>query len=226
MALESLSNALQSLGAQPYVMNLRSQTALTNNVTWSATTQYFINDMVRSPLNGGMYVLEAWDGAANTASCLLSANDPASLAGKADGWASTQGDGLKTVQQVTATLTGGAPAAAVGNAAALSLTLLNAIGKVSTWLVKLDYVATNAAFAAPEWVLWTVTPNGTGGAGLVEQCNHVFGQGATTSGSPVSVVVTLPADGTQLNVAGTQSAVNGAGLAFAAPATATFVRLA
>lgn len=225
MALESLSNSLQALGAQPYVMNLRSQDATTNDVTWSATTQYFINDVVRSPTNGGMYVYEAWDGAQNLPSSLLGGVDPASAGGSAAGWAPTQGAGLKTVVQASSAVTGGTAAAALVIGSSLSLTLLAPLGVVSTWLVKLDYTASltgGAAFAATEWASWTVTPNGT--APVVRNCNHVFGSGAVSSGSPVSFVVTLPADGTTLAVAGAQSATTVV-LLLTGGATATFARL-
>ena len=227
MALESLSNPLQALAAQPYVMNLRSQDATTNDAEWSATTQYFINDMVRSPLTGGMYVLEAWDGAANTPSCVLSVNDPSSAAGAADGWAPTQGAGLRSVSQLAAAVQGVAAGAAgaLTVTGGLTLTLPAALPTASTWLVKLDYTATltgGGAFVAAENVVWTVTPNGT--APTARVCTHVFGAGVVNAGSPVSVVVNLPADGTTLTVSGVQSATS-AVLLFTGNVTATYARL-
>ena len=228
MALESLSNPLQALAVLPYAMNLRSQDATTNDSTWSATTQYFHNDVVRSPLTGGLYVYEAWDGAQNLPDAILSANDPSSVGGQAEGWASAQGNGLKTVDQNSAAVTGVAAGAAgaLGATVGLTLTLLNPLGVASTWLVKLDYTASltgAAAFAATEWAAWTVTPNGT--APTVRVCNHVFGSGAVGSGSPVSVVVTLPADGTTLTPTGVQSATS-AVLLFTGGVVATYARLA
>jgi hypothetical protein len=228
MALESLSNPLQALASLPYAMNLRSQDATTNNAEWSATTQYFINDVVRSPLTGGLYVYEAWDGAQNLSSAIVSANDPSSVGGQAEGWASAQGNGLKTVDQNSAAVTGVAAGAAgsLGATAGLTLTLLNPIGVASTWLVKLDYNATltgAGAFAATEWVVWTTTTNGA--APTVRVCNHVFGAGAVGSGSPVSVVVTLPADATTVTVTGVQSATS-AVLLFTGGVVATYARLA
>jgi hypothetical protein len=228
MALESLSNPLQALAVLPYAMNLRSQDATTNNAEWSATTQYFINDVVRSPLTGGLYVYEAWDGAQNLPSAIVSANDPSSVGGQAEGWASAQGNGLKTVDQNSAAVTGVAAGAAgsLGATAGLTLTLLNPIGVASTWLVKLDYNATltgAGAFAATEWVVWTTTTNGA--APTVRVCNHIFGAGAVGSGSPVSVVVTLPADATTVTVTGVQSATS-AVLLFTGGVVATYARLA
>lgn len=214
MALESLANPLQNLGAQPYAMNLRSQNATTNDPTWSASTQYFINDMVKSPATGGMYVYAAWDPAlagTNTSSCLVSANDPSSAAGLADGWAPCQGRGLLTSPQTSGAVTGVAAGAAgaLTVAPALSYTVAGAggLGVASRWLCKLDYTATltgAAAFAATEWAFWTFTPDGT--APVPRQANHVFGAGATSSGSSVNVVVNVPADATTIALAGTQSA--------------------
>jgi len=230
MALESLSNALQSLSAQPYTMNLRSADALTNDPTWSATTQYFINDMVQSPTDGGMYVYTAWNPfvPANTSSCIVSVNDPASSNGASEGWAPTQSNGLKSVKQQSAAVTGVAAGAAgaLGGTAGLGLTFAGAggLGQESTWLVKLDYTATltgAAAFAATEWTAWSVTANGTGPTGRT--CNHVFGAGAVASGSPVSMIVTAPADATAFTVAGVQSATSV--VLLPGQVTATFARL-
>jgi len=212
MSLDPLSNPLSSVGVLPYGQNLRSQTAVTNNVNWSATTQYFINDMVRSPLDGGMYVYEAWSGVANTPTCRVGGSDPSTAAGKTAGWSSTQGNGLKTVQQTAAAVTGTAlgAAGALGGTAGLTLTIPSpTLVGASVWLVKLDYVTGLtgvATFGATEWVAWTVTPNGT--APAARQCNHVFGAGATSSGSPVSFIVNAPADATTLTVTGVQSATS------------------
>jgi len=224
MALESLANPLQALGAQPYVMNLRSQDATTNNATWSATTQYFINDMVRSPTDGGLYVYEAWSGSANTASCILSAVDPGSAGGRAAGWAPAQGEGLQTFRQTTAAVTGGTAAGALAATAGLTLTLAAPLAVVSNWLVKLDYTATVATppFVAAEHAIWTVAPNGT--APVSRLCTHSFGASVSSAGSPMSVVVTLPADGTTLTVSGVQSATATV-LTFTGGVTASFARL-
>jgi hypothetical protein len=232
MALESLSNPLQALSAQPYVMNLRSQNAATNNVTWNQDTQYFLNDVVRSPLTGGMYVFEAFDQAldADTAWTILSANDPSSLLGAVEGWAPFQGAGLRSVAQTSAAVTGVAAGAAGALGATAGLThpiSLLGLGVVSRWLVTLDYTAslTGApapAFAATEWATWTVSANGT--APVPRLATHVFGSGADASGSPVSVVVTAPADATQITVSGIQSATS-AVLLLTGGVTATFARL-
>jgi len=237
MALESLSNALQSLGAQPYVMNLRSATALTNDPTWSPTTQYFINDMVQSPVNGGMYVYTAWNpnlGGSNQGSCLVSVNDPSSANGAAEGWAPTQSVGLRTVTQTSAAVTGVAAGAAgaLGGTAGLALTFTGAggLGQVSTWLVKIDYTMSITAppFATDTWAQWTVTPNGTGPTAV--SSIHLFGAGATTdganaaSGSPVSMVVNAPADATQFAISARQSAT--ATVLLPGTVTVTYSRLA
>jgi len=219
MALESLSNALQSLGAQPYVMNLRSQNAVTNDVTWDAATQYFINDMVRSSLNGGMYVYEAWDPITgdNTPSCIVSANDPSTAGGRADGWAPCQSVGLDSVAQTTAVVAGTAgapaPAGALTVPLALSYTLAAAggLGVVSVWLVKLDYsviITGNVATAGTEFLNWTFTPTGTGAAPVVSTQAFGTANGTVATGplgSTVSVVVVVPDDGTSIGVAGYQS---------------------
>jgi len=227
MALESLSNPLQALAVLPYAMNLRSQDATTNDSTWSATTQYFHNDVVRSPLTGGLYVYEAWDvaGAQNLPDAIVSANDPSSAAGLAEGWAPAQGNGLTSVVQNSAAVTGGTVALAnLGATTGLILTLPAALGVASTWLVKLDYTATLATppFTGTEWLTWTVTPNGT--APVVRVSSHVFGAAAPSGGSPVSVVVTLPADGTSLTPTGVQSAA-ASNFTFTGGVVATYARL-
>jgi hypothetical protein len=222
MALESLSNPLQALGAQPYVMNLRSQNAVTNEVTWDAATQYFINDVVRSPLTGGMYVYEAWDPITgdNTPSCIVSANDPSSAGGRADGWAPCQGNGLLNVALTTAVVAGtaGTPAPAgpltVPLGLGYTLAAAGGLGEVSVWLVKLDYsviITANAATAGTEFLNWTFTPTGTGAAPVVSTQAFGTANGTVATGplgSTVSVVVTVPADGTSIGVAGYQSATS------------------
>lgn len=232
MALVPLGNPLTQLDAQNYVMNLRSQDASVNDVTWSATTQYFINDMVRGA-DGGLYVYEAWNKVTeeNLAYSVLGGLDP-SLAGPTGGWSSAQGDGLKTVVQNSGSVTGvnnGTPAGAqaagaVTVAPALNLLLADPLGVVSTWLVKLDYTATltgAGAFAAAEHLIWTVTPNGT--APTARVCTHSFGSTVTTAGSAVSVVVNLPANGTSVSLAGNQSG-SSATIVFAG-VVATYARL-
>ena len=234
MALVPLGNPVTQLDAQNYVMNLRSTDATTNSVDWAATTQYFINDMVRGA-DGGLYVYEAWDGAANLSSSVLGGAGPGSATSTAEGWAPAQGAGLQTVVQKTAAVTGVAAGAAgvLGGAAGLTLTVAGAggLGVVSTWLVKLDYLATLTgvvAFAATEWVNWNVTANGTGGA--TASSTHVFGSGngiAASGGgssSPCSVVIVAPADATTLTVTGYQSATSVV-LTFPNSVTATYSRL-
>jgi hypothetical protein len=229
MALESLSNPLQALAAQPYVMNLRSQTALTNDVTWDAATQYFLNDVVRSPLTGGMYVYEGWDQATATSLpyTILSVNDPASALGAADGWAPFQGAGLKNViVSASAAIVGGTVAGALtGPLATLGVTFAPAggLGVTSTWLVSLTYNATLATppFAGTEGVNWTFTPNGTGP--VASSCSQSFAA-LTTAGANVTCLVNCPADATQITVTGVQSAAATV-LTFAGGVVATYSRI-
>lgn len=224
MALVPLGNPLTQLDSQNYVMNLRSQDATTNNVEWSVDTQYFINDVVRAP-NGGLYVYEAWDGLVNLPSSVKGLPEPSGPLGPAAGWAPFQSNGLRTVRSTSAAVTGGTAAAGLGGVAGLTLTLgVLPLGVVSTWLVKLDYTAGltgAAAFAATEWVAWTATANGA--TPQVVQCNHVFGAGATTSGSPVSFVLTVPDDATSITIGGTQSVTSA--VLLPGTVTATFARL-
>jgi hypothetical protein len=212
-------------------MNLRSQNAATNNVTWNQDTQYFLNDVVRSPVTGGLYVYEAFDqaGDTDTAWTILSANDPSSPAGVAEGWAPFQSVGLKTVVQTPAAVTGTAAGAAGALGATASLLLPlglpNGLGVASTWLVNLSYTASltgGGAFAATEWATWTVTSTGAGPVSAA--ATHVFGAGAVASGSPVSIVLTAPPTATTLVVSGIQSATS-AVLLFTGSVTATFSRL-
>jgi hypothetical protein len=215
-------------------MNLRSQDSQTNNVDWSVDTQYFINDVVRGA-DGGLYVYEAWDGTDVLASSVLGGVEPSSAGGPAAGWAPAQGVGLKNVIRNTAAVTGfaGGATGVLGATAGLTATIAPAggLGVVSTWLVKLDYLAQlNAgatAFASTEWVNWTVTANG---AGATASSTHVFGEGnglvasGGGSSSPCSVVIVAPADATTLTVSGFQS-LTSVLLTFPNSVAATFSRL-
>lgn len=230
MALESLSNPLQALAAQPYVMNLRSRTALTNDVTWDATTQYFLNDVVRSPVNGGMYVYEGWvqDTATSMPYTILSVNDPSSVDGAADGWAPFQGAGLQNVVvTASAAITGGTAAGPLtGPLATLTLpvgSLVGPLGVVSIWQVSLTYNATLATppFVGTEGVNWTFTPNGT--APVAASCAQSFAA-LDTAGANVTCVVNCPADATQITVTGTQTAAATA-LTFGGGVVATYSRI-
>ena len=217
MALDPLSNPFLNLGIQPYSVNLRSQNPTTNDPTWSATTQYFINDMAQSPLDGAMYVYTAWNpgmGGGNTSSCLVSANDPSSVGGLADGWAPcgaavAPSPGIVSVQTtgaVTCTVAGAAGAFVTDPS--LSFTVPGgALGVPSLWLCSFRYSASltgGAAFSAAEWIQWSFVASGTGA--LYHTVDHVLGEGALSSGSTVSVVINLPGDGTTITLSGDQSA--------------------
>lgn len=229
MALESLSNPLQALAAQPYVMNLRSQTALTNDVTWDAATQYFLNDVVRSPATGGMYVYEGWDQATATSLSytLLSPNEPSSALGAADGWAPFQGAGLQNViVSANAAITGGTVAGALtGPLATLGVNIAPAggLGVASIWLVSLTYSATlgTPPFVGTEGVNWTFTPNGT--APVAASCAQAFAALAS-AGANVTCLVNCPADATTISVTGTQAPAATA-LTFGGGVVATYSRI-
>lgn len=56
-SLESLSNPLEALNVQPSALNLRQRDSATGPTPlWNATVQYYTNDVVLSPINGGAYV--------------------------------------------------------------------------------------------------------------------------------------------------------------------------
>lgn len=238
MSLESLQNPLAVKGALPTSVALRPLDATSNDPTWSATTQYFKGDWVVSPTDFGMYCYTAWDplNVLDLPTCIVSANDPASALGYADGWQAAQGQGalpngsfIETTGIVPGNAGGGAgPLVLPAGLAVVTLPYGGVGSPASTWRVSLTYSVAKggAAFNYGELVNWSVIGSGGAGPHTASGGQHVLAD--TASGSTVSFVVQVAAGATTLTLSGSQTAIAAAAvLVFNAGAaiTATWERL-
>jgi hypothetical protein len=153
--LESLRNPLERLEVLPTTMALRTD-PLTNSPEWSASVQYFKNDVVISPVDGKAYV---YYGGASDVSTVRGGSDPSASAD----WQVLQGPGVGTEGSA-------APTFADGGAGVITVTggTLADAGSGSKWLVCFQGTTTaGAPLVAGDTVTWTVTGSGVGGDSAV-----------------------------------------------------------
>lgn len=214
-SLESLANPLERIAVLPDAMNFRKnpQTGLPY---WDATIQYFINDVVISPITEGAYICS---GGASNQTAVLGGSDPS--ADTTGVWWSTSVQGVSNAASLTPTYTS---PVGVGAYTVTNGTLAAPAG--SSWLVTVQCVAATpnppAPLAFSDIVTFTATPNG--GAGAVTatiNLNPNIGAASTVDWSG-SGFVTVGAGGTQIVLGGSCA---GSVLDLGA-VRATFVRLA
>jgi hypothetical protein len=189
-SLESLSNPLERLTVLPTTMNLRKNPA-TGLPYWDATIQYFINDVVISPITEGAYI------------CSGGTQDQSAVRGGVDPSADTTGVWWSTtVQGVSnsAVFTSAAPIVGAANVITLPAgSTLNAPAG-STWLVSLNgSTSCPLAITAADYSTYTFTAAGAGGVGAVLDIQPLVGPTAQRWSS--SATLTVGAGGT-ITVAG------------------------
>jgi len=147
MALESLRDPLSRLSTLPVTMNVAFSPANSTNPYWSATTQYFQNDVVLSPVDDGAYVLLV-------TSTLLGGLDPSDPA--SDWYSLSKSTAGTAVVDSAVTATGGATTAYT-----LAGTPVLTLSAGSSWMVTVQANATAAAaLDASDWLKWTVAVAG------------------------------------------------------------------
>lgn len=152
MSLESLTNPLERLGYLPTAMQMRpSDFPPSSSYAWSASIQYYLNDVAISGVDGAAYV---YTGGADQITCILGGSDPSASAN----W----------------TLLGGAKATKIipvsAGPAVNALTLSNhtlVVPANSKWLVHVHGLVSIAAgnYANTDDFVIGVTSSGTGGLG-------------------------------------------------------------
>lgn len=164
-SLESLANPLERIATLPTTVNLRVN-PITNSPEWNATIQYFLNDIVISPIDGGAYI---WGGglAVNPITCVLGGADPSDVGGGSE-WIKFATNGVNTYSTLSPVYV------AVAGAGATTYTLTVAGANVldvpagSEWLVNIQAVGTAPlALTAVDCVEWTVVGSGAGGTTAV-----------------------------------------------------------
>lgn len=155
-SLESLTNPSERLQYLPTAMQMRpSDFPPSSSYVWSSIIQYYLNDVVISPVDGAAYV---YTGGPNQITALLGGSDPSA----SSDW--TLLGGAKSTKQIP---TGGASASG-------ALTFGNntlVVPAESKWLVHVHGLATKATpLAASDSITIGITSSGTGGLG--ENCDN------------------------------------------------------
>lgn len=153
--LESLSSPLERLSVLPTTMALRTN-PLTNSPVWSATIQYYKNDVVISGVDGGAWVMS---GGAADQSVVRGGLDPA--VDTTDLWQKFAPDGAPSFELLATTY-------AVAPAGVITVTngVLADVPAGSVWQGQLTFASTyGAPMAATDVITFTATSNGGAGAG-------------------------------------------------------------
>lgn len=158
-SLEPLQNPLTRVGANRLQGVNWKHDLVTNSCDWDEAAQYYVNDLVFSPLNGGAYVMRGGD-TAPFATVVRGGDDPSLAPGM---WEALAPYGVSAYESNT-------PAVTAGGA---GLYVVAATGSVSVppesvWQVTWQGTATGGTGAggvmtAADIATWTVTA--TGGAG-------------------------------------------------------------
>jgi hypothetical protein len=155
-SLESLANPLERLSVLPTTMNLRKNPA-TGAPVWSALIQYFLNDMVVSSVDGGMYVM--------TGGSAVYPNELTTIRGGVDPSADTSGVWVKTFPNGVSFYSILTPSVASASAGVLTVTGgSQAVPENTDWLVVVtatSALTSPAVYAAGQYITWSVA--GTGG---------------------------------------------------------------
>jgi len=160
--LQSLLNPLEMKDSLPSSVAVRRNFAaldVLDETYWDADVQYFLNDIVFSPINDGAYIMIGGSSGPTVASSFRGGNDPST---EPDWWAPLTQFGSQTsggaLQTVTAT---------PGTAGAIVLTgagsSLAAARDSTAYLVTVQGTVTGAAnpMTTASYLKWTVTASGT-----------------------------------------------------------------
>lgn len=190
MSLESLANPLERLTYLPTVLNYRVNT-LAGGITWDATFQYYIGDVVTSIVDGYAYVYTA---ETTGRTSVVGGGDP-SLSGD---WVRLAGSGVTTYDNTTAAITGAS--AGAGGAYALVGASLS-VPANSDWLVTFQgTVTTPLAQTSADVSTFTITGNGVGGTSGANTCSA--NDGSATSSFSFSTFVSVGTGGSTLTATG------------------------
>lgn len=206
MALAPLRNALTFLDNAPSAMNLRENPA-DNDPLWVIDSQYFKNDVVVSPQTGGMYV---FTGAGDFKTSIRGGDEPwLNSFSAAPNWKAFSPYGLNDVTTTAVTVTPPAVTAAtpvVVTAGSLGLSAdLATAGAVYLVTYQGTWATTGGvAFAATDQYFWSFDPDGTGS--VTVSASSAPGAVVSPYQMSGSVVVAIPADGTQITGALTSGA--------------------
>jgi hypothetical protein len=190
-SLESLTNPLERLNVLPTAMNFRKNPA-TSLPFWNVAIQYFINDVVISPLNNGAYI------------CSGGTQDQTAVRGGVDPsldttgiWYSTSVQGVSNSQVFTSTVAIVGAANVITLPAGASLTA----PALSTWLVVADgSTSCPLAITAADYSTYTFTANGAGAVSATLNIQPLVGPTTQNWGS--SAVVSIGTGGTTITATG------------------------
>lgn len=214
-SLESLSNPLERLSVLPTAMNLRKNPA-TGLPYWDVAIQYFINDVVISPITEGAYI------------CTGGTQDQIAVRGGADPsadttgvWWSTSVAGVSSSASLTPTYTAGGIGAAYTVAGGSF-----AAPAGSSWLVTVQCATATptAAYALADVIVITATPDGVAGNLAASFSIDPLVGAASRSNWSASGLITVGATGTSVALSGTSAGATQ--VVALAGVRATFVRIA
>lgn len=199
-ALDSLYNPVSRLAVLPDAMNVNKDPT-TNSLYWDVASQYYLNDVVLSAVNGGAYVMRGGD-------TLLGAAPPLSVRGGDDPAVDATGIWTRLSQSSWEGPPATALTFAVGAAASavVAVTAGAAYPVVDgyTYSVQFQGSVTGAgAQTVADYTTWTFTPNGDGAVPVtVDVLPRV---GVASRNFSISANVTVPALGTTITLSGAKA---------------------
>lgn len=197
-ALDSLYNPVSRLAVLPDAMNVNKDPT-TNSLYWDVASQYYANDVVLSPTNGGAYVMVGGpEGLGGHLLAVRGGDDPA---------LDTTGTWTRLSQS---SWEGAAPALTFAVGAAASAVVAVTAGAAYpvvggySYSVQFQGSVTGAgAQTVADYTTWTFTPNGAGAVPVsVDVLPRV---GVTSVNFAVSAIVTVPALGTTITLSGAKA---------------------
>jgi len=197
-SLESLANPVSRLAVLPDAMNVNKDPT-TNSPYWGVDSQYYANDVVLSPTNGGAYLMVG--GAEGPGGHLLSVRGAVDPALDVDGvWVRLSQSSWEGAPATPLAFAVGATASAV-----VAVTAGAAYPAVGGYTYNVQFqgsVAGAGAMAAADWTTWTFTPTGGGTAVSVDVLPKV---GANSVNFALSVNVTLADAATAVTLSGAKA---------------------
>ena len=191
-SLESLSNPLERLSVLPTTMNFRKNPA-TGLPFWNVAIQYFINDVVISPLNGGAYICS---GGTNDITATLGGVDP-SLDTTGNWYATTQAGLVSFGQLFTSTV----PIVGAAGVITIPAGAVLTADASSTWLVTINGTSTYPlAMTDAEQSRYTFTANGAGAVSASVDIVPLIGP--VSQNWSATAVVTIGTGGTTITPVG------------------------
>lgn len=190
-SLESLTNPLERLTVLPTTMSLRKN-PISGLPFWDVAIQYFINDVVISPITLGAYI------------CTGGVQSQVSVRGGSDPSADTTGTWYSTTVQGVSNstvFTSAAPIVGAANVITLPAGASLTAPASSTWLVVADgSTSCPLAITAADYSTYTFTANGAGAVSATLNIQPLVGPTTQNWGS--SAVVSIGTGGTTVTATG------------------------